>query len=81
MFPIDFRFNTLNVKVRVTFNIDSQCVNIVQSITSLVRLSLFKCDEDIHHMAYMFPFDLGVNWVKVKVTVTFNVDSQYVNLV
>ena len=33
MFPIDFGFNTLKVKVTVTFNTDSQCVNIVGSLT------------------------------------------------
>ena len=29
----------------------------------------------------MFPIDIGLNTLKVKITVTFNVDSQYVNFV
>ena len=29
----------------------------------------------------MFPVDLGVNWEEVKVTVMFNTDCQYADLV
>ena len=33
MFPIDFGLTTLKVKVTVTVNVDSQCVNTVRSVT------------------------------------------------
>ena len=33
MLPTDFGCNTSKVKVAVIFNVDSQCVNIVRSVT------------------------------------------------
>ena len=80
MFPIDFGFNTLKVKITVPFKVNSKCVNIVRSITSLVRPTLFKFDKDVLHNE-MFPFDARVYEVKIKVTVTFNIDCQYVKLI
>ena len=50
MFPIDYGFNTLKVKVTVTFKVDSQYVNPVRSITR-VRLGLgFK--TSYRHWSY-----------------------------
>ena len=40
---------------------------------SLVWLSLFKLHTDIGHREQIIPIDLGVNGVKVKVIVTFNI--------
>ena len=48
--------------------------NLVQSITSLVRPSLFKLQTNIGHREEMFPIDFRGIGIKVKVTVTFNIE-------
>ena len=88
MFPIDFWFNTLKFKVTVTSNVDSQCVNLskcVNLVQSLTRVWLGPAFSNLIKTFVMWSryshFDLAVNGVKVKVTVTFNIDFQYLNLV
>ena len=77
MFPIDFEFNGIKVKV-----IDCQYVNLVLSITIAWLGSAFS--DFIQTLVIQSRCSLLIFWfntLKIKVTVTFNEDTQFVNIV
>ena len=64
MFPIDFWFNTLKVEVTVTFNVDSQYVSLVRSVTKVWFGPVFPNFIQIWSYRVDVPYRFWVQHVK-----------------